>query len=62
MNARTATRYLFWCGEKAEAGDALTPEELIMFNEARAKSKATAKKFLRLNEGDWAYTPGIPFK
>ena len=62
MNARTATRFMFWAGEKMEAGDALTHEETLMFRAAKAKSKETAKKFLRLKEKDWDYIPGISFK
>ena len=62
MNSREATRYMFWVGEKIEAGDELTEDELIKMKEAREIGKATAMKFLRLKPSDWEYIPGRPFK
>ena len=62
MNPRQATRFLYWAGEKAEAGDMLTESELIMLKDAKDSSLATVKKFLRLTPKDWKYTPGEAFK
>jgi len=62
MRSREATRFMFWAGEKVEAGDKLTDAELAKMKEAREVGKATAMKFLRLKPEDWKYTPGQGFK
>ena len=62
MNARQATRFMFWAGEKMDAGDELTVEELQMMKDAKAASLATVQKFLRLTPEDWKYTSGEAFK
>lgn len=53
---------MLWLGEKRIAGDTPTEEELDMFIQAREISIGMAKKWMRLREEDWAYTPGEPFK
>lgn len=62
MSPREATRYLLWAGEKAEAGDELTPDEMQRFRAARAVSVYMAEKFLRLKPEDWKYEKGVPYK
>ena len=62
MNARQATRFLFWAGEKMDANDPLTDYEILMMKEAKEASLATVKKFLRLSPKDWKYTSGEDFK
>lgn len=62
MNARTATKFLFWAGEKIEAGDALTEEEQLMLKEAKQASLASVKRYMRLEPSDWKYVKGEPFK
>ena len=62
MNARTAIRFIYWTGEKLKAGDCLTEEETVMFQEAEEASLASVKRFMRLGPEDWKYTPGVPFK
>lgn len=62
MNSRESTRFMFWAGEKMEAGDELTEDELIQMKIAREIGKETARKFLRLKPSDWEYIPGQAFK
>jgi hypothetical protein len=62
VTPRQATIYLLWCGEKGEAGDALTPEELSLMKEARQVSIQMAKSFMRIKDEDFAYTSGQPFQ
>jgi len=62
MTSRQATRFLFWIGEKMDAGDTPTDKELEMLKEAKAASLSAVKKFMRLGPEDWKYTPGEPFK
>ena len=63
MNAKEATIYMFWVGEKMEAGDELTEDELIKLKEAREIGKAVAMKFFfRLKPSAWEYIPGQAFK
>lgn len=62
MNSRQAIRFMYWAGEKMKAGDCLTEEETVMFQEAEEVSLASVKKFMRLGPKDWIYTPGEPFK
>jgi len=62
MNARGAIRFLQWSKEKMKAGDELTEEEQLMFEEADAASLASIRKFMRLGPEDWKYTPGESFK
>jgi len=62
MSPRQATRFLLWYGEKAIAGDPPTGEELDMFIAARQVTIEVAKKYMRLNESDWEYIKGRPFK
>ena len=62
MNGRTATRYLYWVGEKLEAGDELTAEEQELYKIAKAASLSLVKKYMRLGPEDWKYVPGKPFK
>jgi len=54
--------FLLWCGEKAVAGDPLTPEEMERFIPARQKSVEMAKKVFRIKDENFAYLPGEPFK
>jgi hypothetical protein len=61
MNPRQATKYMYWYGEKMEAGDTPTKEEVAHFKEAKTVSIATVKKYMRLDPEDWKYTPGEPF-
>jgi hypothetical protein len=49
MNPRQATKYMYWYGEKMEAGDTPTKEEVAHFKEAKTVPE------------DWKYTPGEPF-
>jgi hypothetical protein len=62
MNSRTATRYLFWVGEKIDAGDELTDKDTEMMKEAKEASLDLVRKFMRLGPKDWKYTKGEPFK
>ena len=62
MSPREATRYLFWYGEKAIAGDEPTQHELDMFIEAREVSMQIAGRFMMLGPEDWKYTPGKPYE
>ena len=59
---RQATRYMFWVGEKMDAGDSLTEDEQLMLKEAKEASLSSVKRILRLEPKDWKYTPGQPFK
>jgi hypothetical protein len=52
---------MYWYGEKMEAGDTPTKEEVAHFKEAKTVSIATVKKYMRLDPEDWKYTPGEPF-
>jgi hypothetical protein len=51
-----------WTGEKMKAGDTLTEEEQLRFEEAEEASLSTIRKYMRLGPEDWKYTPGEPFK
>lgn len=62
MNARTATKFMFWAGEKLDAGDILTDDEKEMMKEAKLASLASVKRYMRLTPEDWKYSPGVPFK
>ena len=62
MTPRQATIFLLWYGEKALAGDEPTPEEHDKFLQARQISIYMAKKWMRIKDEDFAYTPGESFK
>jgi hypothetical protein len=62
VNARNAIRCMKWTGEKMKAGDTLTEEEQLRFEEAEEASLSTIRKYMRLGPEDWKYTPGEPFK
>jgi hypothetical protein len=62
VNARTSIRYMKWVGEKMKAGDTLTEEEVLMFEEAEDASLFIINRVMRLGPEDWKYTPGEPFK
>lgn len=62
MNARQATKFMFWAGEKIDAGDSLTEEEKLMMQEAKEATLESVKKYMRLTPKDWKYNPGQPFK
>jgi hypothetical protein len=51
-----------WVGEKMKAGDTLTEEEVLMFEEAEDASLFIINRVMRLGPEDWKYTPGEPFK
>ena len=54
--------FLLWCGEKALAGDPLTPEELSRFKRARAQSVGMAMKFFGIKPHEFTYAPGEDFQ
>mgnify|MGYP001826687388 CR=1 FL=1 len=63
MDLKSATRYMQWCYEKTKAGiEELTEEELELMDKARQVGLGAIKKFMRLTEDDWKYTPGKPFE
>jgi hypothetical protein len=61
VNAKQATIYQLWCGEKVAAGGTLTEDEIATMLLARNITLPIAKMVMRVKDQDFEYTKGQPF-